>query len=270
MLVISLGVHHAAGQDHGHLRIGAYSPTPGAQLYFYNGADFASTSGYVKTLVFTNSGRYSNYYQANITVTVQAVTPEYGGPEPDAPALGSYIRAVIAAVEGPPGGAFGFWESGASSPTISVASGQTATNNFNVTQTDGSPTADPFGHIHGRRFTATMPGIYTVTFRAFDSSSNGADGGPIHTPSETIKINFQAGVNIASIVSTNASDAIKFGALANYNFWLESTSNLNDSTSWKETAGPMAGTDYFQTFTEVPDSNTTRFYRIKMEVAPTP
>src|SRR5262245_6786843 len=167
LFVCGLDLH---AQDHGHLRIAARAPVPGTQLYFYNGPDFATNSSYVKTLVFTNDGRYSNYFQGNVTLTVQAVTPDYGGPEPDAPALGSYIRARILSVTGPPGGEFAFWETGATSPTITVAAGQTGTNSFNVTQTDGSPTADPFGHIHGRRMTLTKPGIYTVAFQAFDTS----------------------------------------------------------------------------------------------------
>src|SRR5262245_42533351 len=185
-LALILGASPVAAQDHGHLRIAANSTNQGAQLYFYNGADFASTSRYVKTLVFTNAGRYANYFQQNITFTVQAATSAYGGPEPDAPAFGSYMRARIFSVAGPEGGVFAFWESGATTPTISLGSGQTGTNSYNVTQTDGSPSADPFGHIHGRRFTATKPGIYTVAFQAFDASTNGAQGGPIHTPSEII------------------------------------------------------------------------------------
>src|SRR5262245_32878945 len=85
-LALVVGTSWAVAQDHGHLRIAASSTNQGARLYFYNGADFASTSRYVKTLLFTNAGRYSNYFQQNITFTVQAATPAYGGPEPDAPA----------------------------------------------------------------------------------------------------------------------------------------------------------------------------------------
>src|SRR6185503_135719 len=98
-LLIHAGTLRA--QDHGHLRIAAYSTNQGAQLYFYNGADFARTSSYVKTLVFTNSGTYAGYYQQNITFTVQAATPAFSGPEADAPAFGAYVRARILSVQGP-------------------------------------------------------------------------------------------------------------------------------------------------------------------------
>src|SRR6185295_15637717 len=123
-IMLFVGACCARAQDHGHLRIAADSTNQGAQLYFYNGADFASTSRYVKTLQFTNAGKYAGHFQQNITLTVQAATSAYGGPEPDAPAFGSYIRARILSVEGPEGGAFAFWETGATSPTISLAIGE--------------------------------------------------------------------------------------------------------------------------------------------------
>ena len=46
---------------------------------------------------------------------------------------------------------------------------------------------------------ATKAGIYVVTFRAFDACTNGIGGGPIHTPSNLIRVYFEAGVNIALI-----------------------------------------------------------------------
>ena len=266
-LTVLLCAQHTQAQDHGHLRIGSRSTSEGSPLYFYNGADFASTSGYVKTLTFTNGGNYAGYYQGNLTLTVQAATASYAGPEPDAPALGSYIRATIVSVKGPAGGAFGFWEAGATNPTISVVSGQTSTNSFNVTQTDGSPGTDPFGHVHGRRLTATKPGIYTVAFRAFDTSTNGMNGGPIHTQSEIVEVSFQAGISIASITKTNNNSTITFGSGANQSFWLESSANLSNAAGWTAVAGPLLGNDYFQSLTETNTSDhPMRVYRIKAGV----
>jgi hypothetical protein len=257
---------HTQAQDHGHLRIGARGTTQGSPLYFYNGADFASTSGYVKTLIFTNGGTYAGYHQGNVTLTVQAATASFAGPEPDAPALGSYVRAMIVSIKGPAGGAFGFWDAGATNPTISVFSVEMGTNSFNVTQTDGSPGADPFGHVHGRRLTATKPGIYTVSFRAFDTSTNGVNGGPIHTPSEIIEVSFQAGISIASIAKTNNNSTITFGSVANQNFWLESSTNLSNPTGWIAVAGPLVGNDYFQSLTETNTSDhPMRLFRIKAD-----
>jgi hypothetical protein len=114
---------------------------------------------------------------------VLAATAGYEGPVPGAPALGALIFAQIVSVEGPVGGAFAFWDTGATSPTISVPVGSANTNLHRISENDGSPGSDPYGHIHGQQLTATRPGLYTVAFRAFDLSTNGAGGGPIHLPS---------------------------------------------------------------------------------------
>src|SRR5689334_5206611 len=67
-------------QDHGHLSAGAVSQNNGAQTVWENGADFVASSGYVKTLDLTNSGRFAGYYQNNITLTALPATSAYGGP----------------------------------------------------------------------------------------------------------------------------------------------------------------------------------------------
>ena len=258
------------GQDHGHLRIGARSTTQGAPLYFYNGSDFASTSSYVKTLIFTNSGRYSNYYQGNITFTVQAATEDFLGPEPDHPAPGSYVRARMLSVNGPPGGAFAFWENGATSPTISLASGQTGTSHYRVTQTDGSPGTDPFGHIHGRRFTATKPGVYTVRFQVFDTSVNGTGGGPIHTPSEVIEIAFQAGVTIAIQPDREAGNVrIRCGAMAGFHWQVQYATELGSAMTW-QSFSPIGGDDYFKELIDAEPPNGRRYYRLMGTPMPPP
>jgi hypothetical protein len=262
-IAATLCIINARAQDHGHLQIGALSTNQGAPLYFYNGPDFATNSLYVKTLTFTNSGRYAGYYQGNITLTVQAATGDYGGPEPDAPALGSYIRARIVSVKGPPGGAFAFWESGATNPTISVASGQTGINSFNVTQTDGSAGVDPFGHIHGRRLTATKSGIYVVSFQAFDASTNGINGGPIHTPSPIIDIYFEGGVNVTSPELYQDHTRIHYAAPAGATWQIETSSSLAPNAQWTPLDEPITGDDYFHPVVHRERPQRSRFFRIK-------
>src|ERR1051325_11803964 len=96
-------------QDHGHLNAGVESQDSGAKLIFANGADFATNSGYIKTLTFTNATAYAGYFQGNTTLTVLPATAAYAGPDPQAPALGAYIFAQLVSLEGPPGGECGFW-----------------------------------------------------------------------------------------------------------------------------------------------------------------
>src|SRR5215510_9334827 len=114
--------------DHGHLNAGAVGTKQNDKLIFDNATDFAASSGYVKTLTFTNSGTYAGYFQGNITLTALAQTPGNAGPVPNAPALGSFIQAQLVSVEGPEGGAFSFWDTDATSATITLSSGQTGTN----------------------------------------------------------------------------------------------------------------------------------------------
>jgi|SRR6185503_8158172 hypothetical protein len=264
-LSLCIGASSALAQDHGHLRIGATNTAQGTPLYFYNGPDFAQSSGYVKTLIYTNAGRFAGYYQGNVTLTVQAATPDFSGPEPDAPSLGTLVQATIVSVEGPAGGSFGFWESGANSPTISVTCGETNVVRFNVTQTDGSPGADPFGHIHGRRMTATLPGTYVVTFQAHDASTNGAGGGPIHASSDTVRVAFQAGVCISAIEpdADKGQVRLRFGSMAGFTWQIEYTHELGPAANWLPAEDPVTGTDYFIERIHQLAPGEKRFYRLK-------
>jgi hypothetical protein len=256
---------HLIAQDHGHLNAGALGTSQNDPLYFANGNDFIDTSGYVKTLTFTNGGRFAGYYQGNITLTALPTTAEHGGPDANASAPGSFLQFRMRCLSGPKGGAFGFWDAGTTSPTESVMPGETSTNMFALTESDGSPGSDPFGHIHGRRFTATKPGIYKIAFKVWDTSTNGVGGGPIHTPSEFLPVYFQADINITHIAKTNLVTSVRYGSTANQIFTLEYTTNLASPIFWLPAAGPTIGSDYFQTFEDPASIDNTRFYRIKAD-----
>jgi hypothetical protein len=183
--------------QHGHLNAGAVGVNQGHQLHFANGDIFAASSGYVKTLVPAFSGRFAGYYEGGITPTALATTVANGGPVADAPAPGSFIQMGIVSVTGPAGGQFAFWEHDTVAPTFSYASGySTATPDLfalsDAALGAGAAGADPFGHIHSRRWTATSLGEYSVTFQLFDTSVNGAGGGPIHSASDLLTIRFSA------------------------------------------------------------------------------
>jgi hypothetical protein len=151
------------------------------RLIWANGAEFIASSGYVKTLDYTNSGRYAGLFQGGITLTVLPATAEHAGPDPQAPALGSRIQFRMACLEGPEGGTFNFWESTGSAPAESLAPGRAGTNLWVLSENDGSSGLDPYGHIHGRRFTATQAGLYKIAFTAVETSTKG-DGGVRFTP----------------------------------------------------------------------------------------
>jgi len=190
-----LGCVSLSAQDRGHLNIGAAGQNIGDQVIFPNGADFIPSTGWSKDLTFTNGGTYAGFWQGNITLTALATTVANGGPAANAAAPGSFLRAEIVSVTGPVGSSFGFWEKGSKTPTYSIPSG-TLDGHFTYDLSDkvlgaGTVGADPFGHLHGRRFTVDMEGEYTVGFRAFDTSVNGLSGQAIHTPSEILLIGFR-------------------------------------------------------------------------------
>src|ERR1043166_3961684 len=79
-------------QDHGHLNAGALGKLQNAPLFFANGPDFAAASGYVKTLDYTNGGRFAGFYHGNVTLTALPVLPINGGPNTNAAALGAFLQ----------------------------------------------------------------------------------------------------------------------------------------------------------------------------------
>src|SRR4030095_15046494 len=100
LFVLALLVCSSFAQDHGHLNVGAN----GTSLTFDNGDTF--TDPYVKTLLFTNSGKYANVYNGNITLTALHSRDAFGVLDPAAPKPGSFAVAEIVSVDGPVGGAF--------------------------------------------------------------------------------------------------------------------------------------------------------------------
>jgi hypothetical protein len=251
--------------DHGHLNAGALGTSQNDQLIWANGADYIASSGYVKTLDFTNGGTYRGYFQQNITLTALPRTAANAGPAPQAPALGSFIRAKMTCLEAPPGARFGFWDTGALSPTISLAAGEAATNTWAVSGSDGSPGSDPYGHIHGRRFTATKAGLYLVSFQAIDTSTNGTGGGPIHSPSAELPVWFQAGVNVVSIEPDfeEGHVHIRFGGRLGFTWQVEASDLLGPQADWKPAGTPIVGDDVFIQTIHEGDPGRYRYYRVQ-------
>ena len=226
---------------------------------------FNASFGYVKTLDLATSGTYLGYYAQNITLTALPTTAAHAGPDPQAPAPGSFIRARMACVEAPSGGRFAFWDTGATNPTISLVAGESATNTWALSQNDGSPGSDPYGHVHGRRFTATVPGVYKVTFQAIDTSTNGAGGGPIHTPSAELPVYFQAGVNVVEVEPDHEEGHVhvRFGGRLGYLWQVEASTDLGPSAIWLPAGNPVVGDDVFIETIHEGDPGVQRFYRVK-------
>jgi len=263
---------------HEHLAAGANSTTPGSPLIFVNAGDYDTNSAYVFGLDAGDPGSpYEGwYYTGDLVFVALAATPDYGGPEAQAAAIGSHIDVVLETVAGPAGATLGFWETeqngvDSTNLTWTVQVGLTnGRNHIVVSETDGSATADPYGHIHGRIYSVDKPGLYTVGFRFLDTSTNGPAGGPIQAPSDRFYLYLQADVTIAGInVDTNGVN-LTFAAPSNLpdsgtapatNYQIESTPVLGASANWQPAADLLVGDDHLHTVT-IPQTNNAAFLRL--------
>ena len=261
---LALLAHSNLSAQHGHLNAGAAGVSQNDPLVWANGADFIDSSGYVKTLEFTNAGRFAGAYQGNITLTALPATAAHAGPDPNASALGSYLQFRMTCLEGPAGGQFNLWESTGATPVLALVPGEASTTLWRLTESDGAPGTDPYGHIHGRRFSATKPGLYKIAFTAFDTSTNGAGGGPIHRPSPQLAVWFQAGVNVASVEPDEAEGHVhvKFGAPAGFAWQLESSPALGADAEWLPRGQPVMANDLFVEMIDNRPPGEKRFYRV--------
>jgi hypothetical protein len=254
--------------QHVHINAGAISATQDAQLFFPNGYVYDTNAGYDVYLPFTNSGSFANLYQgAGVTFTALASTPDNGGPAFGHAADGAFLQLQCVSMSGPSDGEFGVWMQDAGNPgsnhlLFSLPVGaNNGTNLLALSENDGSPGSDPYGHIHGRTFTATMPGLYTLGCRIVDTSTNGAGGGPIHAPSEIYYCYFQAGLTISSWTSNSGSFAVTFGTTAGKSYYVESTPSLT-ATNWTTFAGPFPGNNYLQRAATNSTANSL-FFRLR-------
>src|SRR5438105_8348984 len=165
-------------QAHDHLACGATSSSPGAALTFQNDADFGGDTGFVFNLAAgaTNDAYLGYYYTGDLVFIALAATASNGGPEPGAAAPGTHVQVKLLSVDGPPGASFGFWETssnGLDSTNLTWSLPvpyHNGTNLIHVSESDGSTGSDPYGHIHGRIYSFTKPGLYKVTWQFVDTS----------------------------------------------------------------------------------------------------
>jgi hypothetical protein len=261
-----LGAFVAAGQ-HAHINAGVNAAST---LVFANADRFAAESGFVVRLPAVTNGIYGGYHIANSpTFTALASTPINGGPATGHALPGTRVVARIVEVDGPVGGEFGFWESpgdemDAEALTFSVPVGERAgTREFPLSENSGQPGADPYGHVHGRYFSATLPGLYTVGLRLRDASSNGPDGGPLHPESAVTRFLFQAGDTISKAVPGIEGLELTFAAASGRTYQVEFTDSL-ESPNWTAIGTPVSGLNRMATVT-VPTPVTRAFFRIRIQ-----
>jgi len=236
----------AAQAQHGHLNAGAASQTPGSALLWVNGALFASNSGYVQPMTFSTNGTYTGYFNSGPTVTALPTTAANGsgGPSPFASLPGSFVSYRLNLLSAPGGGKFAFWEGGSNAPTYSLAVGEQSPliALSDATLGAGTPGGDPYGHIHGRRFSGTVIGKYVVGLQAFDTSTNPSP----HTPSDVLYVAFNARPN-----RQNTAGHLNAGALG---------TNQNDQLLWANGAVFAANSGYYYPMNLATNGTYTGYY----------
>ena len=267
--MLGLGVFTLPGRADTHIYAGALGTNQNDKLYFSNGAGFdATASSYALPQILRTNGLNTGYYRGDaLTFSALAATPANGGPVANHAASGSRLAVQVVSVAGPSGGSFAFWEGDGESDlgaiTFSVPVGTTNGANYLViSENNGEPGADPYGHIHGREFTASAPGIYIVGFRVVDLSTNGVGGGPIQSPSDVLPVRFQAGLRIETIQTFTNRAAVSFRSPPGISNLLEAASSL-PSTNWQPAATPLRGNNALQSFTDTNAPTGNRFYRIR-------
>ena len=269
LVILALGALVFPVRADTHIFGGALGTNQNNKLFFSNGVLFDATqsSFYFPQILRTN-GLNTGYYRGDVlTFSALAATPPNGGPIPGCAALGARLAVQVVSVTGPTGGSFAFWEGDGESDlgviTFSVPAGTTnGTNYLIISENEGQPGADPYGHIHGREFTASLPGTYTVGFRVIDISTNGVGGGPIQSPSDVLPVKFQAGLRIDTIQTFTNRVTVSFRSPPAISNLLEATSSVG-SGGWLPVAGPLRGNNNPQSLTETNAPLANRFYRLR-------
>lgn len=223
LTVLALGLS-LAPKVQAHINAGALSTAQGGQLYFAGAQGYLDSSGFVitndesalpYTMGYSNVGTWAGFYVGRSpTFTALATTNSGGPPSPFAAAPGSFIQVRLETVlSGPAGGIFSFWESGSLTPTLNLGVGNSVASGNLIPLSDaskgaGNPGNDPYGHLHGRRYGANLPGDYLVGFRIVDTSVNGAGGGPIQSDSQLYVLGFRAVPEPSTLVLAAAGAGI--------------------------------------------------------------
>ena len=185
-------------------------------------------------------------------------------------------------VEGPAGASFGFWETAGQGEDGEGVDGtnltwsvpvpyHNGTNLIYVSESDGSPGSDPYGHLHGRVYSVTKPGFYKATWQFVDTSTNGPGGGPVDLPSAPFATYYQAGLTIAGITDETNSVNVIFAAPSDQpddlstpptNYTLESSATLGADAAWSQIGNVIVGDDTLHTVTLLKTNHQRTFFRL--------
>jgi hypothetical protein len=202
-----------------------------------------------ETMLYVPPGEPFSSYAPSFPGGYYACELTFSHEDPD----GSDPRVQLLSVSGPEGGSLAFWEAGATTPTWSRPTGWTATaDDRPELHTDDM---GGYGHIHGRVFTATHPGAYTVMFRVVDNL-----GGFEPSLPKAVTLTVLATPQLAiRIESGNA--ALSFASRPNLTYDLQVSTDLK---TWKnvESRDFIGGTGGLVELTDPLAGRPRVFYRL--------
>lgn len=171
----------------------------------------------------------------------------------DSPPGNALVRVKLTGVTGPSGGTLSFWEAGSTSATWTRATGWTA-GTGDEPSLAASEDATGYGHIHGRAFTASKPGVYDATFQAVDGLRNYAASLPF-------VIRFTALAPPALGLGLQGTNVrLTFTGRAGLTYDVQSSETLQPG-SWS-TLDTLDGTGALLEFVEPRNNRPKVFYRI--------
>ncbi len=275
LLFLALAMTHALAHEDHHLDGGASAQTPGSPLVFSNGNDFSTESGWVMFLDGKDStGMW--YVGDELTVTSLSGSASTGGPAPGRAANGAFLQLQFLAVEGPAGSQMRISQEEFTpdeEPTGNIlqlldlpVGPVVGDQKIPITEGEGSPGSDPFGHIHGRQFWADRPGLFTATVRLVDTSTNGPGGGPIHIPSAPLSIYFQADDTVQIAYTSAGGAELVFAVRELETVALESSPQLGAGAAWTEVYRNEASDDSHVNRWPLMPGDTARFFRLHRNV----
>jgi len=269
LLMLGCGMATFPSRADTHIYGGAVGTNQNDKLLFSNGALYDATlSSVALPQILRTNGLNKGHYRGDVlTFSGLAATVINGGPIPNHAAFGSQLAVQVVSVAGPPGGSFAFWEGDGESDlgeiTFSVPVGTTnGTNSLIISENNGVPGTDPYGHIHGREFTTSLAGTYLVGLRVIDTCTNGAGGGPIHSPSDVLLVRFQAGLRIESFQVITNRVTVTFRSLLAITNVLEATDSVA-AGNWQPVTGPLRGNNNLQSLSETNVTGMNRYYRLR-------
>ena len=261
------GQEHSRGDTH--IFAGASGTNIHDTLAFTVAAFYDTQSGYKFPMAFRSQGLNAGYHRGDVLTFTALPSTDLGtGQLLGRPLLGSRLAVQIRSVEGPVGGSLGFWEGDGENPgnkiTFSVPVGTAdGLDSFLISENDGSPGSDAYGHIHGRAFTTTLPGLYTIGFRLVDLSTNGPGGGPLHRPSPVFPMFFQAGATIESLQPSASGTRIFLRSAPGVTNQIETCDSLS-LLSWKPLPVTIRGNSTLQSIADTNTDSEHRFYRLRV------